>query len=757
MLAHVPFEYSGWRRFHWRRLVLWLCAIVALLVTFDLHGTSAPLKVGVADNPPIVFQDRRGRAAGFAIDVLEHVAHREQWHLEYRYGPWSELLDRLEAGELDLIVGIGSTDARRVRFRFTQEPLIGNWGVVYKAPALPIASPLDLMHRRVALMTNSVHTDAFLNLMAGFRVDFSPVYVATYEDVLRSITQGAADAGVVNRLFNIHSGRYRADLTGIIFNPIYVHYATPLATDPAVISALDRYLRELKGTPDSLYYRSLQHWLVSTAAPHIPTWLVSVTIALAILLSASLLGAGSLRKQLRNHTLTLARRSDELRLETAQRRLAQRRLATAALRDSLTDLPNRSACIQELPALLREADGSGTPLAVYAIDIDHFKNINESLGHSAGDALLQEVTHRLQACLHYRDKLYRLSGDEFVIVARDIRTDHDIPALAERLLQSLREPLHIHGHRLFISASIGISHYPEHDREPHELLKNADIAMHHAKTQGRNRYCSYARDMTEQAHSRFVLGTRLRQALGEGRLLLDYQPIVRLDNLAATAVEALVRWHDPMYGTRLPDEFIPYAEDNGLIEPLGTWVLQEACAQVQRLRTHFETLRVAVNVSVRQLESKKFTHAVATALERSGLPAQALELEVTESVLLATNRDIRTVLGNVKGLGVRFAIDDFGIGYSSLGYLTRLPIDTLKIDKTFIAGLPEAVRHRQIVATVCAMGRSLDLTVIAEGIENKAQLQALCDHGCVYGQGFFIGRPMPVPEIATWLTTRLTV
>lgn len=757
MLAHVLPKHARWRRSRARRLTVWL-SLVFVLFTFDTLGASSLLKIGVADNPPIVFKDQPGRAAGFAIDILEHVAHREQWRVEYVYAPWNELLDQLEARQLDLVVGIGSSDARQRRFRFTQEPLIGNWGVVYKAPNVPITSPVDLRNRRVALMEDSIHTDAFLKLMVGFRVKFSPIYVATYEDVLSAITHGVADAGVVNRLFaNIHASRYRADLTGIMFNPIYVHYASHLDLDEGVILALDRYLRELKDTPDSLYYRSLKRWLADTAAPSIPTWLASVTIALAILLSASLLGAGALRKQLRTHILTLARRSDELRLETAQRRLAQEQSADAAVHDPLTDLPNRRACIEELPVLLRAADGHGTSLAVLLVDIDHFKDINESLGHAVGDALLREVTRRLHAHLHYRDKLFRFSGDEFVIVTRGMRGDADIPALAERLLQSLRAPMDVDGHGLFISASIGISRYPEDEREPHELLKDADIAMRHAKNQGRNRYCSYTRDMADQVYSRFRIGTQLRRALTEGGLSLDYQPIVKLDDATPIGMEALVRWHDPTDGTRFPDEFIPYAEESGLIEPLGAWALQAACAQTQQLRAQFHGLRIAVNVSVRQLESRRFTHMVANALEHSRLPPQALELEVTESVLLATSRDVGSVLNKLKDLGVRFAIDDFGIGYSSLSYLTRLPIDTLKIDKTFVAGLPHGTRHRQVVNTILAMGRGLELTVVAEGVENKAQLQALREQGCMYAQGFFISRPMALPQIETWLASRLTV
>lgn len=750
MLTRVHLPHRQPRRRQLRYLIAGLWLLVVLLTAAD--AKPLPLKVGVADNPPIVFRSPSGRAAGFAIDILEHVARREQWRLEYVYAPWAELLDRLEARELDIVVGIGYSDARRHRFHFTQEPLVGNWGVVYKARGLPITSTIDLKHRRVALMSDSIHTDAFIKTMNSFGIRFTPVYVDTYADALKAIVDGAADAGVVNRLFgSVNAAHYRVDATAILFNPIHVHYAAHADGDRGKIDALDRYLRELKDTPGSLYYTSLTRWLTDTVPAAVPTWLAGITIALAILFSATLLGAGSLRRQLRAHTLTLANRADELRVETAQRRLAQQRLSEAALRDRLTDLPNRDACIKDLPALLREADGSGVALAVLFIDIDDFESINQTLGHTAGDALLREVAARLHATLGAHDKLYRFSGDEFVVIARGLSQAEDVESRAAQLLQRLHRPLAITDQSVYVSASIGVAHYPDHGDEPSEVLRHADIAMRYAKNEGRNRYCRYTRDMSEKIHGQFKLGSKLRQALTNDEMSLYYQPIVALDNAGAAAIEGLIRWDDPIGGLHLPDTFIPCAEETGLIEPLGAWVLQAACKAIRQLRAQQPTLRLAVNVSVRQLENKRFARVVAGALERAELPPQALELEVTESVLLATSRNVDAVLNALKELGVRFALDDFGIGYSSLSYLTRLPIDTLKIDRSFIAGLPDATRQRQIVATILAMGQGLGLTVIAEGIETAEQLQLLRDQGCRYGQGHLIGRPMPLSRMEAWL------
>jgi diguanylate cyclase (GGDEF)-like protein/PAS domain S-box-containing protein len=431
---------------------------------------------------------------------------------------------------------------------------------------------------------------------------------------------------------------------------------------------------------------------------------------------------------------------------------AQEKLEHTAHHDALTGLPNRILFRDRLEQGMAAVRRSGKGLALLFIDLDRFKLVNDTLGHDAGDLMLQEVTRRLVGCLREEDTVARMGGDEFVVILNGIAQPEDAALLASRLLVVVGHPLTLAGHEVVPGLSIGISLYPQNGEEVDILLKNADAAMYRAKEKGRNCYQYYSNEMTEAGMDRLELESDLRQALEHGELMLHYQPQVDLAEGKIIGVEALIRWQHPSRGIISPAVFIPLAEDIGLIGLIGEWVLNTACAAAKAWQAAgLPFLRIAVNVSGRQISNDNVVDMVAAALQRSGLAPQFLEVEVTESVVMKDAARAISTLNALKELGISLAIDDFGTGYSSLSYLKRFPINKLKIDKTFVDGLPNEPDDAAIALAIIAMAHSLRLTVIAEGVETEAQLAFLLARGCDEIQGYFFSKPLPEEQFVELL------
>ncbi|MDA8483901.1 PAS domain S-box protein [Pseudomonas resinovorans] len=423
---------------------------------------------------------------------------------------------------------------------------------------------------------------------------------------------------------------------------------------------------------------------------------------------------------------------------------AQARLDYQAHHDPLTGLPNRLLFESRLQLALVEAANDDLHGAVLFIDLDRFKHINDSLGHPVGDLLLKGIAHRLREQLRDIDTVARLGGDEFIILLPGLHGPDDAQAVAHKLLACFEAPLPAGQHEFFMSASIGISLFPEHGLDVATLVKNADAAMYRAKARGRNRIEFYTRDLTSQATERMALETELRRALERNELSLSYQPKLSLQNQALVGAEALVRWYHPKLGEIPPERFIPLAEESGLILPLGDWVLEQSCRQMQRWQeAHAPFGPLSVNLAGAQLRQPQLVERLQRLIEGLGLEPQRLQLEITESFIMSQAEEALSVLHNLKTLGVQLAIDDFGTGYSSLSYLKRLPLDVLKIDKSFVRGLPDDPNDAAISRAIIALGRSMQLTVIAEGVETKAQEYFLAAEGCQQIQGFIVSTPLP--------------
>ena len=432
--------------------------------------------------------------------------------------------------------------------------------------------------------------------------------------------------------------------------------------------------------------------------------------------------------------------------DISEKKASEARIQRLAHYDLLTDLPNRVLLHDRLRNALERMRRAGGMLAVLFVDLDRFKNVNDSLGHPVGDRLLQGVAHRFSAVIREQDTVARLGGDEFLIILEGIGSAQHAAQVAHKLLETLHEPVVIERREIFIGASIGISLFPSDGGDTETLIKNADTAMYRAKEQGRNNYQYYTAQLTLLSLERFELESALRRALERNELLLHYQPQIAADGEHFIGAEALVRWRHPEKGLIPPDKFIPLAEETGLIEPIGRWVLMTACRQAKQWQENALPLRIAVNLSGQQIIHGDVVGTIREVLKESGLEPRLLELEITEGFVLShAETGVRT-LGLLKSLGIGLAIDDFGTGYSSLSYLKRLPVDRLKIDKSFVQGVPADRDDASIVTTIIAMARSLGLEVIAEGVEEAAQRDFLRQQGCGEFQGFFFSRPLPVDE-----------
>ncbi|MCM2258003.1 MAG: EAL domain-containing protein [Vicinamibacteria bacterium] len=428
-------------------------------------------------------------------------------------------------------------------------------------------------------------------------------------------------------------------------------------------------------------------------------------------------------------------------LDVTERRQAEQQVHHLAYHDTLTGLPNRALLLDRLHMAIARAHRHGEHLAVFFVDLDHFKVINDSLGHSVGDLLLQEIGARLRRALREEDTVARLGGDEFTLIVPGVSEAAALSALARKIQRAVKEPVQAAGRELTVSASIGLGLYPADGTTPEALLQNADVAMYRAKELGRDTFQFHTPALSARVREQLDLEGRLRKALAGGELELYYQPIVALASLEVEGWEALLRWQDPTRGLIGPDEFVPLAEATGLIVPIGRWVLERACRDAVRIGRG----RMNVNLSARQLQADELLEDVVQVLRETGLPAQRLELEITESAALQDQERTADTLRAIRALGVSVVMDDFGTGYSSLGHLRRLPIDGVKIDRSFVADLGHAdPRAEGIISAVCAMARSLGLRTVAEGVETDDQLARIRAAGCDFAQGYLLGRPAPL-------------
>lgn len=440
--------------------------------------------------------------------------------------------------------------------------------------------------------------------------------------------------------------------------------------------------------------------------------------------------------------------------DITKRKRAESTIQHMAYYDSLTDLPNRTMFRERLQLEINQGRKNNEKTAVLFLDLDRVKIINDTLGHDMGDRLLKAVAYRLASCLRDIDTVARLGGDEFMILLPEVKDTDDVIHITKKILESLKPSFHFDNHELFITASIGISIFPDDGDSVDALLKNADTAMYGAKRRGRNNFQLFHKAMTAEVFQQLLLGNSMRRALERSEFVVYYQPQIKINTGELIGMEALVRWQHPELGIILPSKFIHWAEDSGLILPLGEMVLRMACAQNWAWQeAGYPPMRVSVNLSARQFKQGDMARTVARILKETKLPPDCLELELTESVLMESD-PIMSIPHELKAMGIGFSIDDFGTGYSSLAYLKRLPVNALKMDQSFVHDLASNPNDVAIATAVIALGHAMNLAVVAEGVETEGQLDYLRALQCDRVQGFLVSEPVPAPSFERFLSEK---
>jgi len=462
-----------------------------------------------------------------------------------------------------------------------------------------------------------------------------------------------------------------------------------------------------------------------------------------------------LEQRVLQRTAELETANFQLKTEMDTRMQMEQEMRHMAHYDGLTGLPNRNLLNDRIEQAIERARRNNHKVGVLFIDLDHFKTINDTLGHHIGDLLLSQVASRMTFMLRATDTLGRLGGDEFLFLAPEVDDPEKLAVIAAKFIEILAQPIAVSSHLLHVTPSIGVCCYPDHGTDRDTLMRNADTAMYFAKASGRNNYKFYTESLNADVDNRFQIENALRYALGQNELSLHYQPLIDARDNSVFGMEALLRWNSKTLGVLSPAQFIPIAEESSLILPIGSWVLREGCKQVKRWRQlHGQDYILAVNLSPQQFRQPDLLNVIATILSETGFPPSALELEITESSLMHNVKEVTATLHQLVDLGVRLAIDDFGTGYSSLSYLRHFPVHKLKIDQSFVRDIGLDPRGMGIISTIISLSGTLGLEVIAEGVETEVQKSELMKQGCHFLQGYFFSRPLAVHEADRFLAIR---
>ncbi|MEQ8514904.1 MAG: EAL domain-containing protein [Chromatocurvus sp.] len=703
-----------------------------------------PVRVGIYANEPKLMLGPQGQPSGILGELLQAMAEREQWQLTPVSCTWEHCLELLEQGRIDLLPDVALTADRATRFNFHQRPALHSWSQMFSAANSTYTSPMQLNHKRIAILSDSVQQSYLEQLASGFALELEIVPADSFDTAFSLVKSGTADLAVSNHLYgNFHAAAYGLQPTAIIFQPSRLFYAAPPGRGQAMLDRIDYWLERWTGEPASPYYSIMQRWGAYAPREERSRLLLWGAIFLGLLLAITLGIAFRLNRQVRHRSAALAE--------------SRFRLSETLNFDRVTGLPNRHQLQDRLKKSLVAARHGCRDGAVLHLDLDNFRDLNDAHGHETGDLLLGAVAERLNDLPIRHFTAARFDGDAFIVLVEGLpgekpQAQAQVEEAARSVQQALQAPFQLNQNAYHGSACIGVVMFSDANYDPRELLKSAELAMYDAKSGGRDSLRFFNAHMQERVRQRAELDGAIHRALENDEFSLWLQPQYDARE-QVFGVESLARWEHPVKGVIMPDVFIPAAEASGLILRLGHRILTQACTQLAAWSTHpqLDRMSIAVNVSARQLHDDAFVDDLCSILDETGADGNLLELELTESLLVTNVEEAIIKMGRLRERGVRFSLDDFGTGYSSMNYLKRLPLEKLKIDKSFVRDLLTDPNDAAIVRTIVALGDTLGLSVVAEGVETPAQRDMLLTSGCSLFQGYLFSYPIPVAEFESRL------
>lgn len=714
-----------------------------------LLGDSVILRVaGDNNHPPYEYMDENRNYKGFNVDIMNALSIELGIDIELIPMEWSDALLALEKKEVDAIQGISKTQEREKKFLFTK-PTVHNSQVVFVMKETNIITGLeDLSGVRVALQEGDINHEIMMNVPNVIIIPKKD-----QKDAMEALLNGEAEAYVGNRLTGLYYfQKYRkSHLVKIVGEPMRTSEYGPATYlgNQDLINMLDQGLEGLK--KNGIYDKIYSKWfgeeifdrkeIIKAYAKEF--LIVSGIIFLVIIFF--IIWNKRLKKEVYNRTKELQFANKELLLN-------QKKIHNLAYYDSVTSLPNRLFLIETLSKSITKATMENSRIALLYLDLDRFKHINDTLGHDVGDKVLDLIGKRISRLIKKSDVLARIGGDEFLVLMADIKSENEAVLLANKIKEDFKNPFIVSDYELFLTTSIGIAIYPEAGKTIQALMKNADVSMYKAKSDGGNNYYIYTKELSEKEMDNLILINQLRQAERNNELRLFYQPIIDINTGTITSMEALIRWDKPGEGLVSPARFIPLAEETGLIVPIGEWVIRTACIQNKTwIDKGYKPMRVSVNISAKQFQHQNFPETVLKIINETGINPHYLDLEITESIAIMDIEYTLEMLRKLKAIGINIAIDDFGTGYSSLYKLKEMSVDELKIDRSFIKDLNLNSRNKTIAKAIILLAHQLNLKVVAEGVETEEQLEFLKENGCNKAQGFYYSKPVPPDEFEKFL------
>ncbi len=839
------------RRGEWLIYLLLSVVLVATAIGQTTTEASSRLVVGLYENPPKIYRDQGQRPAGLFVDLIEAIADEHGWLLEYRDCDWSDCLQALEEGELDLMPDVAATDERKKSFAFHQVPVVHGWSQLFRPAHKDLLTVEDLSGLRISVLRDSVQ-HAWFESRPELNVELVPV--PNMLDTFVAVEQGLADAAASNNFFGSRfASAYGLAEAAITFDQQSLHFAASSQADPQYLAIIDHSLLSWKAQRDSPYFQALQHAMAPPPVTRIPQWVMPLTLLMVLVVTSLAAFALLLRWRIQVRTrdldqsraqlvqvldsspvvlyrassetlspswvssnvkrlfalqpesLTLdqgweqqivqADRSlrlqtfselsdlaqvaveyriidgqgkvrhvrDEIRLASSNQGssevfgtwtdltseiLQQERIRYLSEHDRMTGLPNRSVLNQQLNAALDSAEVSGQGGMVLMIDLDRFSLVNETVGIPVGDQVLAIQARRLLKLVSATDLVARSGNDEFCILLPEPENQQSTSRLCKKLLETMATPIELEGHRLTVTASIGVACFPEHGCSPSEIMAAVQLAAQQARKGGGNTWEVYHPQLGTATSARMFLEQDLNTALEQDQFLLLFQPQYRLADHQLVGLECLIRWQHPERGMLAPAAFIPLAEETGQIRRIDLWVLHNACRQMAEWQQSGLAMpRLSINLSASEFRNEDLVDTVEAVIGEYQLPADRLVLEITETTLMQSPDQVAVVLRRLHGLGIYLSMDDFGRGYSNLAQLLALPLDQLKIDRSLIAKMEQSPQKRSVLRAIVALATALDMELVAEGIETSEQLDFLRQEACPIGQGFLLGRPMGVEPV----------